>query len=192
VLQVENLGKRFGERWVFRGLTFSLNPGDALIVLGANGSGKSTLLKIVAGLLAPSQGTIQGLNEDPRSAIGLSALDMQVYGHLTVEEHIQLAGQLRGVSFDETLLAKVGLAERKHQPAMQLSSGMRARLKLALAIQAQPNLLLLDEPGAGLDESGRGMLEKICMEQRQRGCLLLATNDPSERRLGTLELNLAS
>jgi len=189
---VENLGKRFANNWVFRGLTFDLNPGDALIVLGANGSGKSTLLKIVAGLLSPTEGSIQTTKDDPRTSVGLSALDMQTYAHLTVEEHIMLAAQLRGITGDASLLSKVGLSERKHQFAMELSSGMRARLKLGLAIQAKPKLLLLDEPGAGLDESGRNMLEQICHEQRERGCLLLATNDPNERRLRTLELNLAS
>jgi len=73
-----------------------------------------------------------------------------------------------------------------------MSTGMKARLKLALAIQANPLLLLLDEPSAGLDEHGRALVESIAREQTQRGCLVLATNDPAERRLATLELELAN
>lgn len=192
MLRAHDLGKRYSDRWIFRHLSFSLETGDALIILGPNGSGKSTLLKIVSGLLSPSEGEIEKPREDPRTALGLSALDMQVYGHLTVAEHLQLVADLRGIVLNEDVLLQVGLQERVDQLAMQLSTGMRARLKLALAIQAKPSVLLLDEPGAGLDESGRALLDEICLRQRERGCLLIATNDPNERRLGTLELDLAS
>ncbi len=71
-----------------------------------------------------------------------------------------------------------------------MSSGMRARLKLALAIQAEPAILILDEPGASLDEEGRSLVRKIVDEQRQRGAVVVATNDPDERRLGNLELQV--
>ncbi len=192
MLRVEQLGKRYGARWVFRQLSFSLEEGDALIVVGANGSGKSTLLKIISGLISPSEGSIKRIEGDARTVLGLSALDMQVYAQLSVGEHLEIAAKLRGIENDEGLLTRVGLAERKGQMARELSSGMRARLKLALAIQAEPNILLLDEPGAGLDEKGRTLLTEICAAQRERGCLIVATNDPNERRFGTLELELAS
>lgn len=192
MLRVDNLGKRYGDRWVFRGINFSLSAGDALVVLGRNGAGKSTLLKAIAGLVSATEGKVTLPEGDPRTTVALSALDMHVYAHLTVGEHLEFASKLRGIDNDRTLLAKVGLEERTDQPAMELSSGMRARLKLALAIQAKPTLLLLDEPGAGLDEAGRQVLQEVCHEQIQRGCLLLATNDPLERRFGTLELELAS
>jgi len=192
VLRVDCLGKRYADRWIFRQLNFSLNGGDALVVVGPNGSGKSTLLRIIAGLIDPTEGAIEQPQGDPRTTTGFSALDMQVYSHLTVSEHLEITARLRGIAYDDNLLTRVGLQERKNQAAIELSSGMRARLKLALAIQSQPTLLLLDEPGAGLDETGRALLDQICEQQRQRGCLVVATNDPSERRLGTLELDLAS
>ena len=72
----------------------------------------------------------------------------------------------------------------------QYSSGMRARLKLALAIQARPPILLLDEPSASLDAPGRALVESIILEQRERGIVLLATNDPAEKEWATHELAL--
>lgn len=193
VLSVDGLGKRFGMRWVFRGITFQLSAGDALIILGRNGSGKSTLLKLLSGLTSPSEGKIKLPEGVRRTAIGLSALDMSAYAHLTVAEHLKFAATMRGCEPRiEQLLQKLGLTERRDQLAFELSTGMRSRLKLALAIQAEPALLLLDEPGAAMDAAGKAVVEEICMEQRKRGMLIVATNDPTERSLGSLELELAS
>lgn len=178
---------------MFRGLKFELAKGDALVIRGKNGAGKSTLLKTLAGLLAPTEGRIDLPPGDSRQTVGLSALDTQVYGHLTVKENLDFARQVRGgaPTATEILLQQAGLAERKDQLAAELSSGLRARVKLALAVQCAPLVLLLDEPGVSLDEHGRALVDLICFEQRERGVLLVATNDPQERRLGNLELELA-
>lgn len=191
MLAVENLGKRFGGRTIFRNLTFALQKGDALIVQGRNGSGKSTLLKIIAGLLAPSEGKVHLPPGDHRNTLGLSALDLAVYPHLTVEEHLLLCAELRGCEPNaDTLIERVGLAEHRKQFAGKLSTGLRNRLKLALALQPEPLVLLLDEPGASLDAAGRANLDIVAKEQRTRGVLVVATNDPDERRLGSYELSL--
>ncbi len=189
---MEALGKRFGPRWVFRNLTFELHQGDALIIRGRNGAGKSTFLKSIAGLLSPSEGKVRLPDGDPRTCVGLSALDMAAYGQLTVAEHLEFAATMRGCepNVDE-ICENLGLAERRNQLAHELSTGLRSRLKLALAIQAKPALLLLDEPGASLDEAGKEIVDRICREQRGRGVLVVATNDPQERSLGNLELELA-
>lgn len=193
MLSVEALGKRFGQRWVFRGIGFQLGQGDALIISGKNGSGKSTLLKILSGLLSPSEGSIEFPEGDRRTAIGLSALDMSAYAHLTVAEHLRFSATMRGCRPDnDRILERVGLTDRKDQLAYELSTGMRSRLKLAMAIQAEPALLLLDEPGAAMDAHGKALIEDICREQRGRGVLIVATNDPAELALGNLELKLAS
>ncbi len=191
VLEVNGLGKRFDDRWIFRGLSFSLSVGDKLVVRGRNGAGKSTLLKVLAHLLMPSEGSLEGPPGDPRLNLSLSALDQALYPHLTVREHLILASDLRGCpARTEELLVRIGLVEAGDRFAALLSTGMRSRLRLALAIQPEPALLLLDEPGASLDEDGRTLVASICDEQGQRGCLILATNDPEERRLANLELNL--
>jgi heme exporter protein A len=185
VLTVNGLGKRYDDRWIIRNIGFTLEKGEALIVRGRNGSGKSTLLKLVSGLLPPSEGVVTG---PPR--LGYAGIDLAVYPQLTATEHLAMSARLRGCpERTEELLSKVGLSV-VNLPAGKLSTGMRARLKLAIAIQAEPDLLLLDEPGAALDEQGRALIEQVVEEQRARGAAVIATNDPSERRLGNLELCL--
>jgi len=190
VLAVEGLGKRYGGRWIFRGISFALGPGDRLVVRGRNGAGKSTLLKTLAGLIPASEGKVR-FEGDPRLAIGMSTLDGALYATLSAREHLELVADLRGCDAQsDALLQKVGLAYAAEVPAGRMSTGMKARLKLAMAVQAQPQVLLLDEPGASLDEEGRAVVEVLCDEQAARGCVVIATNDPAERRLAKLELVL--
>jgi heme exporter protein A len=192
VIGAENLGKRFGTRWIFRGLSFEVGPGERLVVVGRNGSGKSTLLRSLAGLLSPSEGRVRWEFGDYRTGLGYAALEMSLYAHLSSEEHLRLAARLRGCDGRyEELVERVGLGESRHLPVGQLSTGQRARLKLALAIQPRPAVLMLDEPGASLDEEGRRLVDEICDEQTRSGCLIVATNAKEERRLATHELELA-
>ncbi|RYG26226.1 ABC transporter ATP-binding protein [bacterium] len=191
-MRAEGLGKRYGRRWLFRDVSFELEKGQRLAILGHNGSGKSTLLRLLAGLLAPTEGKVTPPEGDPRTTLGYAALEMALYSSLTVEEHLHLAAELRGCDdrADE-LLDTVGLAYARTLPAGQLSTGMKARLKLAMAVQPRPAVLLLDEPGAALDEQGRALVKRITEEQTERGVLIVATNDPQERGLATHELVLA-
>ncbi|CAN5675825.1 heme ABC exporter ATP-binding protein CcmA [soil metagenome] len=189
MLTVEGLGKRYGPRWIFRHIAFELKQGERLVVVGRNGAGKSTLLRCLAGLIPRTEGKVT-LPGDPRVTLGVSALDQALYADLNASEHLYLAGDLRGVpARSDELLAKVDLAD---MPVREMSTGMRARLRMALAIQAEPFALLLDEPGASLDEPGRKLVADIADEQAARGCLILATNDPRERRFADFELELGT
>lgn len=191
-MSAEGVGKRFGHRWIFRSISFGLATGQVMVVTGPNGSGKSTLLQIVAGLQEPSSGAIQSCCNDHRTWLSYAAIDQSVYPSLTVREHFELAGRLRGCpARSSEMLERIGLTSAADVLAGHLSTGMRARLKLALAIQPGPAVLLLDEPGAGLDEDGRLLVSSVILEQRKRGSAILATNDPSERRYADLELKLA-
>jgi len=186
-----NLGKRFGSHWIFRGLSFDVSRRQGLIIVGRNGAGKSTLLRTLAGLVTPTEGSVELGSEDPRNELSMAALDQSLYPHLTVYEHLVLFGKLRGCTHRaDELLARIGLESAADRFASRLSTGMKSRLKLALAIQPRPGLLLLDEPGAALDEAGKDLVAGICEEQRQNGALIIATNDPLERRFGTHELVL--
>ena len=191
MVEAKGLGKRYGASWVFRRVEFKLKGGDCLLVTGPNGSGKSTLLKLVAGLEAPTEGRITTQLGDCRTSLGYASPHLRPYPALTGREHLELSGRLRGEECESgKLLAMVGLAEAADKPTGAYSDGMRSRLRLALAIQTSPKLLLLDEPGAGLDEEGRRLVERIVSEQRERGCVIVATNDPSERRFGEFEIKL--
>lgn len=186
MLAAIGLGKRFERFWAFRGVSFELGVGDSLVVTGHNGSGKSTLLKVLAGLLPSTEG-----DQIMEGALGLAALDLQVYPNLSCREHLELTADLRGCeSRWRELLEKVELPQAADKHAGKLSTGMRSRLRLAIAIQHDPGVLLLDEPTAAMDEHGLALVERIVAEQRQRGCVVIATNEPRDRRLATHELSM--
>jgi ABC-type multidrug transport system ATPase subunit len=185
LISAQGVGRRFGEQWVFRGIDVSLEAGQVLCVIGSNGSGKSTLLRVLSGLLSPSEGQVHRA-----TAIGYSALDLALWPHLTALEHLRLAADLRGVPLDDKALEQVGIEKAANKLVGTFSTGMRARLKLALATQHAPHVLVLDEPTASLDEEGRALLDRTINHQRERGALVIATNDETDRRHATHELDL--
>jgi heme exporter protein A len=104
-----------------------------------------------------------------------------------------MAGTLRGVpDRAEELIDLVGLTSAADAFAGKFSTGMRARLKLALAIQARPLVLLLDEPSAALDRKGEELVERVISEQLERGALIMATNDPKDLRYASHEIVLGN
>lgn len=202
-LRCQKIGKRFGERWVFRGLDLELAQGEVLVVAGANGSGKSTLLRIVAGLIPPTEGetslTTANARLSPHAVskrVGWAAVDGALYGAMSALEHLRWWARLHGMSFpDKELIRHLShfeLDARAEDWVKTFSTGMKQRLRLAIATLCQPFLLLLDEPGAGMDEHGRSLIERAIDEQRTRGITLLATNQSDEYALGTLMLRMGA
>jgi heme exporter protein A len=202
-LELEDLCKAYGRRPVLRHVCAELRTGEALVVTGHNGSGKSTLLALIAGLARPDSGRItlflHGRPVEPgerRRALGLVAPDLTLYPELTALENLEFFARVRSLPWHpaegDRLLAEVGLRGRGRDLAGTFSSGMRVRLKYAVALQPRPALLLLDEPTAMLDEHGRELVERVIAEQRTRGALVLATNDPAEVRHGDLLLHLGA
>lgn len=186
ILSANGLGKRYGSRWLFRRLEIDLAPGQVLAVTGPNGAGKSTLGKILAGLLPASEGS-----HEVRGEIGYASVELALYPLLTVAEHLQLAADLRGVaSRSDELLNWCGLSDARHRACGLISTGMKARLRLCLALQHRPSLLILDEPGASLDAPGQALVRDAIRRQRDAGAVVLATNDPAERDLADLEVRI--
>lgn len=200
-LRLENVSKRFGERPVLTNISGEVRSGEALVVTGHNGSGKSTLLTLIAGLLRPDRGRIRILHDgrevqpdERRRFLGLVAPDLTLYPELTALENLEFFARVRSLRWNAAegagLLERVGLKGRGRDMVGTFSSGMRVRLKYAVALQGRPGLLLLDEPTAMLDAGGAQIVEEIIAEQRARGLLVLATNDPQETRHGDLFLDL--
>jgi ABC-type multidrug transport system ATPase subunit len=186
LISARGLGKRFGRGWVFRNIELEVGQGEVLCVVGSNGSGKSTLLRILAGLLSPSVGSV--VRPD---VLGYSALDLALWPQLSAREHLDLAADLRGLPRSPMQsLTEVGLEDNADKLVSQFSTGMRARLKFALATQHSPGLLILDEPSASLDQFGRDLVVRTVEAAQERGAVVLATNDPADRRLATHELEL--
>ncbi len=200
-LELQGVGKRYGRLHVFRDLVAEVESGQVLVVAGRNGSGKSTLLRIIAGLARPTWGQVLFYRdgrllspEERRRQIGLVAVDVSLYGELTGWENLAFFARLHGCPLTpeegESLLKDVGLAGRGDDLVQNYSSGMRQRLKYACALLHRPALLLLDEPGANLDEAGRAIVEEFIARQRRHGLVVLATNDVREVAYGDVVLRL--
>lgn len=200
-LHLDHVCKRYGDRVVLSNVCARVRSGEALAVTGPNGSGKSTLLGIIAGLLAPDRGGVRFVRngrelpaEERRRFLALVAPDLTLYPELTALENLEFFARVRGLPWrradGEALLDRVGLAGRGDDLTGTFSSGMRVRLKYAAALQIAPAVLLLDEPTAMLDTEGAAIVDGIIAEQRRRGILVLATNDPQEARYGDLFLRL--
>ena len=188
VLKTEHLGKRYGSQWVFKGIEIDLLPGQCLCVQGPNGSGKSTLLKVLVGLVSPTEGQVE---RPHRNDIGYSAIDLSLYPQLSAAEHLDLFAKFRGVeTADAGTLERHGLEDAGTKLVGSFSTGMRARLKLALATFYCPKILFLDEPSAALDEEGQDLVNSTVSSQLLSGSVVIATNDVRDRKHATHELLL--
>ncbi len=187
IANVQGLRKTFNRSNVLNNISFSLHLHETLLITGRNGSGKSTLSKILADLLSPTSGTMIVLpgcdSEERRLHLGFVAPYLQLFEEFTPLEHLELAWRLRGYSSRPsvgTILDEVGLGAVKKKTVRTLSSGMKQRLKYAVALDHRPRLLILDEPMANLDVEGVTMVHKVMSDQTSVGALVVATNNPEE------------
>ena len=159
-VELHDLSRAYGDRVALGGVTLTLPRGRTLAVFGANGAGKTTLLRILATLLRPHAGVAKVLGRElpgegwaARGRIGLLAHEPLLYRELSARENLRFHARLHGVAFEriETLLEAVGLSRRGDEPVHTFSRGMIQRLAVCRAVLHEPELLLLDEPLAGLD-----------------------------------------
>jgi heme exporter protein A len=168
-----------GGRQVFAGLSFAVEAGQAMLVLGPNGVGKSSLLRLVAGLVARTGGTLALEGGDPELTIGEQA---HYLGHqdalkpsLTVDENLSFWARYLGSREDtKAALAAVGLAGIAQLPAAYLSAGQRRRLSLARLIAIKRPIWLLDEPTSALDSAAQASLAGFMGEHLAGGGLIVA------------------
>lgn len=180
-------------------VSFSVASPGVVAITGANGAGKSTLMRALAGLLRPSHGSLriewEGRALEPeryRDVVGFASPDLAFYEELTVAENLIFATETRENRADNwrNSLERAGLDERRNDRVQALSSGMKQRLRLAFALLGDPPLLLLDEPGSHLDESGRAIVRDLLDQQRGRGLAVVATNDEREWNLADSRIEL--
>lgn len=155
---------------VLRGVDLDLQPGQVVGVIGENGSGKSTLMKILVGALRADSGTVSR-----NGRIGYCPQSPLLYARLTCDEHFDLFGNAYGMSGEQaaesrqTLYEELGFARYAHTRAERLSGGTLAKLNLGLALLADPELLLLDEPYASFDWDTYQKFWALVGERRRAG-----------------------
>ncbi|MEP7347559.1 MAG: heme ABC exporter ATP-binding protein CcmA [Gemmatimonadaceae bacterium] len=177
-LELRGISRRFGNRWALRGVSFSVQPGEVVGILGHNGSGKSTLLRVVSTALRPTlgSGSVFGhdLTKEPsmvRTVAGFLAHAPGNYDDLTAQENLRFAAAMAALepAGIDDILARVGLAHVATERARGFSAGMQRRLALGRLLLCQPRLLLLDEPFNNFDAAGVALLNEVIEETRGRG-----------------------
>ncbi|WEL18996.1 ABC-type multidrug transport system, ATPase component [Halorhabdus sp. SVX81] len=160
-IELTDVEKSYGKATSLEAISLSFEPGWH-IVLGPNGAGKTTLFRLLLGLTDPDAGQLS----IPDGSVGCSFQEPQVYEGLTVRENLETFGEIAGSSTDwlETLLERCGLTRMAHRPAGALSAGFRSRLDVALAFVNRPDIVLLDEPLADVDDEYVGRLREFFLE----------------------------
>jgi ABC-2 type transport system ATP-binding protein len=197
MLKVDQLQKRYLEATVLHSVSFQVNPGEIVALVGANGAGKSTLLKAIMGLTEFRSGHItigaEGYLPGTVSAKRIVSYVPEqplLYNDLTAWEHLRYVAMIHAmpeVSFlerAEYLLRRLALWESRHFDPLEMSKGMMQKVSLAAALLTRPRLLLLDEPFSGLDPVVSRTLRALIVEASQEGAAVLMSThllDTAER-----------
>lgn len=189
MIEVRNLSKSYGQRRAIDKLNFSVQKGEVVGFLGPNGAGKSTTMKIITGFMAPSSGRVSvggcDVFEKPievKKQIGYLPEIPPVYGDMRVREYLEFTARLKGVgkkvykSRAGEALQKAGLEEASERMIQNLSKGFRQRVGLAQALVADPDVLILDEPTAGLDPQQVVEIRELIRKLKGSHTIVLSTH----------------
>ncbi|HSK13872.1 MAG TPA: ATP-binding cassette domain-containing protein, partial [Phnomibacter sp.] len=180
----------FNRQWIFRGLNYNFELGNAYAITGHNGSGKSTLLQIIAGAMEKSEGSFSITNdgallpaEQWYRYLAFSAPYLELIEELTLTEflefHFSLKPLLPSVSIKD-VIEQIELKDARNKQVRQFSSGMKQRVKLGQAFFSNVPALLLDEPTANLDVAGIGLYHRLATEYGADRLLIICSNDEQE------------
>lgn len=193
MLNVSELTKKYGKKMAIEDISFTVNQGEIVGLLGHNGSGKSTTMNIITGCLAPTSGrvTVEGADvaEEPEKAkleIGYLPENPPLYPDMTVEEQLVFAAELRGIGGKrqkeaiETACRQVQVSGVRPRLIRNLSKGYRQRVGFAQALLGEPKLLILDEPTVGLDPSQIIEIRQVIKELGKNHTIILSSHILSE------------
>jgi heme exporter protein A len=196
--RLDGLSKWLDERAVLREIDLEVPQGQFLAILGPNGAGKSTLLKLLALLSGPSAGSIQLFGQtaghEPaalRRRIGLIGHQSMLYRDLTAMDNLVFFSRLYGIrsaaARSREMLEIVGLTDRADDPVGTFSRGMTQRLAIARALLHDPELILADEPFAGLDLHATALLERLLLNLHRQGKTIVMVNHDVDQSLRLAE-----
>jgi ABC-2 type transport system ATP-binding protein len=193
VLQAQAVTKRYGSLTAVQELSLDVHAGEVFGLLGPNGAGKTTSINMLCGLLTPDAGRVlvhgQPIADgraDVRTRVGVCPQEIVLWKTMTCLEQMQFLGELYGLNGktarqrSERLLADLDLAGKKDQQARSLSGGMQRRLNLAMALVHDPEMLVLDEPEAGLDPQSRVLVREYVKSLARRKTIILTTHNMDE------------
>ncbi len=199
-LELAQISKAYNGRVILQDCSWTFETGFTHVLMGPNGMGKSTLLRICALLEAPDHGRVNYLGDNRPLAIGLELkrrITLLLPGvgvfNTSVFNNVAYGLKIRGLQRREieervgAILEMVGLADKKRQRALELSTGQSKRLGLARAMVLEPEVLFLDEPTASIDQENSEIIERIILEmkEKKRATIIMVTHDPAQaRRLG--------
>ncbi|MEZ4978578.1 MAG: ATP-binding cassette domain-containing protein [Chitinophagales bacterium] len=179
-VSLENIGKKFSKTWIFKGLSYEFLPGEKYAILGNNGSGKSSLIKIISGQSSPNAGRISYENteaDEVYKKLSLCAPYMDLVEELNLEELLLFVEQFKAFHKDYPVERILNMFPfKKDKWIKDYSSGMKQRVKLALALFSDVDLCLLDEPSTNLDEEGMLWLQEQLEQLPTHKTLIIASN----------------
>jgi len=187
---LENTAKRYIKEWVFRDLSYTFKKNNSYVLLGSNGSGKSTLLQVISSYLSPSKGNVSFYNDDKivddsviYKQISIATPYMELPEEFTLSEvidfHLKFKSFKSNVSKEE-FIRICYLENAKNKIVSNFSSGMKQRLKLALAILSDTNGLFLDEPTSNLDKTGINWYKQLINDNLKDRIVVVCSNHIEE------------
>ena len=190
VLEVIDLHQRFGELVALDGVAFSVGPGEVVGLVGRNGAGKTTTMRAVMGILAPDRGSVgwdgQPVGDRDRLRFGYMPEERGLYPQMQLIDQVAYFARLHGLDPETAVdssrhwLDRLGLGERSGERLVALSHGNQQRVQLAVALVHDPELLVLDEPFAGLDPEAVDSLSAVLLERAAAGTAVLFSSHQLE------------
>lgn len=195
-IRLQKAGKRFNKDWIFKDLDYSFTMGEHYALIGNNGSGKSTLLQIISGYANLSKGTIDWGEYDTNNIfqqISLAAPYLELVEEFTTIEQCLFHDKFKPLRKDlsiEQMIEMIGLKSARNKQIRYFSSGMKQRLKLALAIFSECPILLLDEPCSNLDKEGYALYHELVQKYAKHKLIIMGSNDTQEYDFCSKHINL--
>lgn len=195
-ITLQNIGKRFNREWIFKNINYEFESNKAYVILGANGSGKSTLLQVIAGNLTSSEGNIIYKNQQLTTGnqqlikpenifqyLSFAAPYLELFEEYSLKESIEFHSKFKnfisGLSTKE-IIGLTGLEKSQDKQLKYFSSGMKQRVRLALAILSDAPLLLLDEPCSNLDREGVEWYQKLINDHSKNRLVIICSNQQKQ------------
>jgi ABC-type multidrug transport system ATPase subunit len=189
-ITLSKISRKFNYEWIFRDINFEFEQGNAYAILGSNGSGKSTLLQIISGHLHPSEGTViynhnnkEIAAEDFFRSVTYSGPYLELIEEFTLEEmltfHFRFR-RFRNMMDVNAVMEATGLTRNRNKPIKYFSSGMKQRVRLALALLSESEVVLLDEPAANLDRKAIEWYRELITAHSADRIIIVCSNSQSE------------